>query len=186
MDPRGRSRRDPCAPASVSASRAGPGAGVSREFSPRGGPQVGPALQGRLGPRAARRSSPHEDVRPLSGAQGRVALSGCRRGRSLDHAPTGHGTRRRVVPPEGRGQKPQSGQERPPRRRRYAAPALTPRRVAPALVATTATVPSRQTNRRTARGGLSTAMRPIVPSVFVAQSRCLSDRSATEAMPQIV
>jgi hypothetical protein len=130
--------------------------------------------------------SPHEDVRPLSGAQGRVALSGCRRGRSLDHAPTGHGTRRRVVPPEGRGQKPQSGQERPPRRRRYAAPALTPRRVAPALVATTATVPSRQTNRRTARGGLSTAMRPIVPSVFVAQSRCLSDRSATEAMPQIV
>ena len=42
------------------------------------------------------------------------------------------GSRRRRVPPESRGQKPQSGQERPPRQRRFAAPALTPEGVAPA------------------------------------------------------
>ena len=88
-----------------------------------------------------------------------------------------------AVPGE-RGQKPQSGQERPPRRGRCAAPALTPRGVAPALVATPSTMSSRQTNRRTARGGLSTASGRRHLSVF-ARCRCLSDRSATEEMPQI-
>lgn len=38
-----------------SASRAGHGDGVSRGLPPRGGPQVGPALEGRLGPLASRR-----------------------------------------------------------------------------------------------------------------------------------
>ena len=128
---------------------------------------------------AARRRAPSQ-------RRDALAPSGCRRGRSLDHD---HGLRLHkaaLCAAEKARAKLQSGQERPPRRRRYAAPALTPRGVAPALVATTATVPSRQTNRRTARGGLSTTMRPIVPSLFIARSRCPSDRSATEEMSQIV
>ena len=184
--PAGRSRRDPCAPASVSASRAGHGDGGSRGLPPPGGPQVGPTLQGRLGPLASRRTC-RTTTCVLSAARSgasRHLVVGLDVRSNRRTAPDGR--RRRFVPPERRGPQPQSGQERPPRRRRYAAPALTPRGVAPALVATTATVPSRQTNRRTARGGLSTAMRPIVPSVFIARSRCLSDRSATEEMPQIV
>ena len=94
--------------------------------------------------------------------------------------------RRRFVPPEqARAETPErAGATPPPAPLR--GPGSDPRGVAPALVATTATVPSRQTNRRTARGGLSTAMRPIVPSVSIARSRCLSDRSATEEMPQVV
>jgi hypothetical protein len=47
-----------------------------------------------------------------------------------------------------------------------------------------ATVSRRQTSRQTARGGLSTAMRPVVALVVVAFCRCLSDRSAIEEMPQ--
>ena len=42
------------------------------------------------------------------------------------------GEGRRFVPPQRRGQRPQSGQERPPRQGRFAAPALTPEGVAPA------------------------------------------------------
>jgi hypothetical protein len=93
--------------------------------------------------------------------------------------------RRRLVPPESRGQNPRGGQERPPRRRPLRGPGSDPGGVAPALFATTATVSRRQTSRPTARGGLSTAMRPVVALVVVACRHCLLDRSATEEMPQI-
>jgi len=143
----------------------------SRTHAPRGSQRWSQRSRGGLAPLASRRTR-RRTTCVLSAAR-----SGAARHlvvgvdvRSSERTPRVL-RRRRFVPPTRRGQKPQSGQERPPRRRRYAAPALTPRGVAPALVATTATVPSRQTNRRTPRGGLSTAMRPIVPSVFVARSR---------------
>jgi hypothetical protein len=153
----------------------------SRTHAPRGSQRWSQRSRGGLAPLASRRTR-------RTGGTTTCVLSAARSGaarhlvvgvdvRSSERTPRVL-RRRRFVPPERRGQKPQSGQERPPRRRRYAAPALTPRGVAPALVATTATVPSRQTHRRTARGGLSTAMRPIVPSVLIARSRGLSDRSA--------
>ena len=115
MDPRGWPRRDPCAPASVSASRAGRGDGVSRGLPPRGGPQVGPALQGRLGPPRLSPHSPHDDVRPLSGAEWRVAPSGCRRGRSLDHAPDGRRHRAaRCAARKARAETPERAGATPP------------------------------------------------------------------------
>jgi hypothetical protein len=126
--------------------------------------------------------SPHDNVRPRSGPSRHLVVG-------VDVArPRPAGRRHRAARCAARRPRAETPERAgaTPRLRRYAAPALTPRGVAPALVDTTKTIPSRQPNRRPARGGLPTAMRPIVPSVFIERCRCLSDRSAAEETPQIV
>ena len=58
----------------------------SRTHAPGGSPKVEPTLQGKLGSPRLSPHSPHDDVRPLSGAPCRGAPSGCRRGRSFERA----------------------------------------------------------------------------------------------------
>ena len=177
LNPRGPTLQDDvacmCSRISISISRWPWRRRESRTHAPRGRQRWSQRSRGGLAPLASRRT------RRTTTCVLSAARSGAARHlvvgvdvRSSERTPRVL-RRRRFVPPERRGQKPQSGQERPPRRRRYAAPALTPRggRSCPSCYYGYGS--SRQTDRRTARGGLSTARRPIVVFSFVAWSRCL-------------
>jgi hypothetical protein len=166
--------KDPGAPASVSASRAG--VATAREWGTLAvwGAKGGASTPGEAWP-----------LSPLAGlsARRRASSQRARTGASrhlvvgVDVRPDpdhdAESRRRRVCAARRARAKSQSGQERPRRRRRCAAPALTPEGVAPALFATSAKVPRRQTSRQMARGGLSTPMRPDVALVVRACHRCL-------------
>jgi hypothetical protein len=172
--PRGMAEeRSMCSRISISISRwRGDGARVadSRRV---GGQRWGQHCRGGLAPVASRRTyrtTTGVFSAPRSGASRHLVVGVDVRPDPDHDAKSG---RRRVCAARRARAKSQSGQERPPRRRRSAAPSLTPEGVAPALFATSAKVPRRQTSRQMARGGLSTAMRPVVALVVRACHRCL-------------
>ena len=98
-----------------------------------GGPEVGPDPQGRRGPPSVG-SIDDRGVHIVSQRRAvtRRAIWLAQHDFARERRRPTIGEGRRFVPPHDGGQRPQSGQERPPRQGRFAAPALTPEGVAPA------------------------------------------------------